>query len=156
MTIWIPDRQTRTKAGRFTSKVDAFSRARHVYVCKACSAWHPKRLKKCDAGFVGNQVCGGELLCMDSKAEAKRYAELRLMERYNDIGPIEVHPRFPCVVNDVLVCTYIADFAYVDRESKRVIEDVKGNKDFTDSASALRRKFAEALHGFKVRIVEVR
>jgi len=154
MTLWLPDRQHRGRSGRFTSKVDAFSRARHVYVCQQCSAWHPAKRKACDSQFSSSgQVCGGKLLCMDSKAEAKRYAELRLMERYNDIGALEVHPRFPCTVNGVLVCTYIADFAYVDR-SGRVIEDVKGNKDFTDSASALRRKFAEALHGFQVRIVE--
>lgn len=156
MTIWLPDRQHRGRSGRFTSKVDAFSRARHVYVCQQCGAWHPAKRKACDSRFSSSgQVCGGKLLCMDSKAEATRYAELRLMERYGDIGPVEVHPRFPCIVNDVLVCTYIADFAYADR-SGRVIEDCKGNRDYQDTASGVRRKLAEALHGFKVRIVEVR
>lgn len=155
MTVWIPDRQHRTRAGRFTSKVDAFSRARHVWVCQRCSAWHETKRKVCDSSYgVVGEACNGLVLCFDSKAEAKRYAELRLMERYGDIGPIEVHPRFPCVINGTKVCTYIADFRYPTREGT-VVEDVKGHKDHTDSSSALRRKVAEALHGITVRIVEV-
>jgi hypothetical protein len=60
-----------------------------------------------------------------SKAEARRYRELRLMERAGEIGGLLVHPDFPLTVNGVKVATYVADFAYWDR-GRFVVEDVKG------------------------------
>lgn len=67
-----------------------------------------------------------------SKAEAKRYAELKLLERAKQIANVLLQPSF-----DLLVWTgqrahrigeYRADFAYNDAAGRRVYEDVKGFK----------------------------
>lgn len=60
----------------------------------------------------------------DSKKEARRYADLILLQKAGAIRQLELQPRFPIVVNGVKVCTYVADFAYF--ENARVVEDVKG------------------------------
>jgi len=64
-----------------------------------------------------------------SKLETKRCNELQLMEKGGLIRDLEAHPqpRFDLVVNDVKVCSYIADFRYFDTQLNReVVEDVKG------------------------------
>ncbi len=85
-----------------------------------------------------------------SKAEARRYNELRLMERAGDISRLELQPKFPVHINGVLVCTYIADFAYFT-SSQRVVEDVKGVK---TPVYRLKKKLVEAVYP-GVTIVEV-
>ena len=68
-----------------------------------------------------------------SKREARRYAELRLLEAAGQIRELELQPKFPLYAptrgssKPELVGTYIADFRY--REGPRgllVVEDAKG------------------------------
>lgn len=62
-----------------------------------------------------------------SKAESRRYIELKLMQEHGVIRDLVLQPRYPIVVNGVKICTYVADFKYYDKERKReVVEDVKG------------------------------
>lgn len=61
----------------------------------------------------------------DSAKEARRYGDLKLLERAGEISALEIQPKFPLKVNDRLVCTYKADFAYLTRAGARVVEDVK-------------------------------
>jgi len=62
-----------------------------------------------------------------SKSEHKRYCELKLDQKSGKIKELELQPKFPCVVNDKKICTYIADFRYWDNDlNYRVVEDVKG------------------------------
>lgn len=149
MTHYIPDRQWRSKTGAFVSKVDGFSRAKRYWMCDTCGMEYVAKVPKC-----GTLSCLGKVHCLASRAEAKRFGQLLVMQRYGDITDLTVHPRFGCRVNERLVCTYVADFMY-RRGGEIVVEDVKGNKDRTDSASALRRKLAEAIHNITVKIVEV-
>ena len=46
----------------------------------------------------------------DSKAEARRYSELRLLVLAKEITELQVHPRIPLVVSGVHVADYIGDF----------------------------------------------
>lgn len=62
-----------------------------------------------------------------SKKEAGRYSELRLLERAGTINGLELQPRFPLKVGGQLICTYVGDFAYFEKQ-KRVVEDAKGFK----------------------------
>src|SRR5581483_870062 len=62
-----------------------------------------------------------------SKAEARRYDELRNLERAKIISGLTLQPKFPLIVNGTKVCTYIGDFAYTEN-GKFVCEDVKGLK----------------------------
>jgi Protein of unknown function (DUF1064) len=87
-----------------------------------------------------------------SKLEAARYAQLRQMQSVGLIRNLELQPRFPCVVNSVKVCDYVADFAYF-RDNTRVIEDVKGVQ--TD-VFKLKWKLVEALYHVRIEIVKRR
>lgn len=60
----------------------------------------------------------------DSKKEAARYAELRLMERSGVIRQLERQPEFIFVVGGRVICKYYGDFSYFEN-NKRVVEDVK-------------------------------
>ena len=63
-------------------------------------------------------------ITFDSKKEAARYADLKLLEKAGLIRNLELQPVVPLIVNGVKIGSYIGDFAYSERGS-RVIEDVK-------------------------------
>ena len=86
-----------------------------------------------------------------SKAEARRYQELRLLLAVGEITALECHPRYPLVVNGVKVGSYEADFRYVTPEGETVIEDVKGVR---TSTYKLKKRLVEALYGIQVVEVE--
>ena len=71
----------------------------------------------------------------DSKKEARRYGELKLLARAGKIKDLELQPKFeliPTVRTEhetMYKVSYYADFRYVECDSARVIvEDVKGFK----------------------------
>lgn len=87
-----------------------------------------------------------------SMAEGKRYSELKLLQQAGEIRALTCHPKFSLDVNDIHVCTYIADFAY--RETKNnlwIVEDVKGVR---TALYALKKKLMRACLG--IEIVEIR
>lgn len=61
----------------------------------------------------------------DSKAEARRYLELKKLQASGVISGLRLQVRFPLSVNGVTVGKYVADFVYI-RDGRRVVEDVKG------------------------------
>jgi hypothetical protein len=66
-----------------------------------------------------------------SKKEAKRYGELKLLEKAGHIYALELQPAFTLHVLGRKIGTYRADFAYCRKDLRgavRVIEDVKGLK----------------------------
>lgn len=62
-----------------------------------------------------------------SRAEARRYTQLKLLCKAGQITGLTLQPRFPLRVEGQLICTYVGDFRYVER-GKEVCEDVKGFK----------------------------
>ena len=82
----------------------------------------------------------------DSKREAARYSELKMLEQAGEIKNLTLQPKFPCFVNGKLVCTYIADFQYQDIEGRHV-EDAKG---FKTDVYKLKKKLVEALYDIKI------
>lgn len=86
----------------------------------------------------------------DSKREAARYSELKMLMRSGIITALELQPEFPIVINGYKICIYRADFKYKAREGWTVIEDSKGMQ---TPVYKLKKKLVEAVHG--VRIVEV-
>jgi hypothetical protein len=89
-------------------------------------------------------------ITFDSKAEAKRYADLRLLERGGQISDLKMQPEFPFRLNGGLIFTYRADFSYRQGVCL-VIEDVKG---FDTPVSKLKRKIIEADSGLTIRCVD--
>lgn len=72
-------------------------------------------------------------ITFDSKAEARRYSHLELMQRSGVISDLELQPRFlicPQVKHNgktIAKKSYVADFMYREGNSI-VVEDVKGFK----------------------------
>ena len=69
----------------------------------------------------------------DSIREADRYCELKLLEKAKEIRNLELQPRF--LLQDKFKdntgtthrkIEYVADFMYVDKDEKKIVEDVKG------------------------------
>jgi hypothetical protein len=60
----------------------------------------------------------------DSKAELRRYHELKLLLRRGEITDLQVHPRYILNVNGERVSSYKPDFEYISY-GVRVVEDVK-------------------------------
>lgn len=74
-------------------------------------------------------------IVFDSKREATRYQELKLLEKAGLITDLKLQPKFILQVGftyedeKVRPITYIGDFQYTDVESgKEIVEDVKGVK----------------------------
>ena len=87
----------------------------------------------------------------DSKAEARRYSELRLLERAGKIRNLERQVRYDLDVNGVRIGFYKADFRYWDQASnQQIVEDVKGMR---TPVFAIKAKLMKALH--RVEIVEI-
>lgn len=69
----------------------------------------------------------------DSIREAERYRELKLLERGKEIRNLVLQPRFLLQekFKDKQGKThrkieYVADFLYIDKDDKAIVEDVKG------------------------------
>lgn len=86
----------------------------------------------------------------DSKTEADRYCQLRVLERIGRISGLVCQPEFPIVANGVKVASYFADFEYRDGDGNRVVEDVKSPATAKNPLYRLKRKLAEAIHGVTV------
>lgn len=65
-------------------------------------------------------------LKFDSVREAKRWKQLATLERAGVINSLKRQVRFPLIVNECLVCTYVADFTYINEAGQKVVEDSKG------------------------------
>ncbi|NDB02614.1 MAG: DUF1064 domain-containing protein [Flavobacteriaceae bacterium] len=61
----------------------------------------------------------------DSKKEAQRYFELKMLKLAGEISVLELQPQIPLLVNGQWVGKYIGDFSYRNKDGERVIEDVK-------------------------------
>jgi hypothetical protein len=93
-----------------------------------------------------------------SKAEKARYAELKAIEAAGEIGMLRTQVRFDLVVNEWLVCTYVADFVYRERVGSPklytaidTVEDVKGyRRGAAYALFRLKAKLLRACHGIDV------
>lgn len=87
----------------------------------------------------------------DSKAEAKRYMELKLLLKAKKIAQLELQPKFellPKYTNNkgekIRAIIYKADFSYC-QNGKKIVEDVKGyeTKEFKLKKKLLEYKFQD-------------
>lgn len=85
----------------------------------------------------------------DSKKEAKRYGELKIMQRYGFISSLQMQVPYELKINGKLVCKYVADFKYLAK-GRLVVEDVKGIK---TPIYRLKKKLMLAIHGIEIKEV---
>ena len=83
-------------------------------------------------------------ITFDSKKEAARYSDLKLLETAHHIMHLETQPRFPLMINGKRVATYIGDFKYWSpSENEWIVEDVKSEATKTP-LYRLKKKILEA------------
>lgn len=85
----------------------------------------------------------------DSKGEADRFSQLRLLERARMIQSLSRQPRFILCVCGQEVCEYRADFAYFEN-GRQVIEDFKGV--LTPEFRLKRKLFCALYPGLELRV----
>lgn len=104
-------------------------------------------------GAVKTTVDG---VTFDSKAEARRYGELKILQAAGEIlGSLILQPVFILWVKrgdgrEVSVGKYVGDFQYEAPDGTIVVEDVKGVK---TPVYRLKKKMVEAHYGIKIREV---
>ena len=101
-------------------------------------------------------------LKFDSKSEAKRYTELKMLQAAGEISDLKTQVKFVLIPsqkdeNGKVIekeCSYIADFVYYDnRANKTIVEDVKGYVNPASSTYAkfvIKRKLMLYIHGIRV------
>jgi hypothetical protein len=90
----------------------------------------------------------------DSRKEAARYILLRDMEKQGKIMKLLMQVKYPVVVSDVKICTYIADFRYVEinptGKNRLVVEDVKSEITRKNPVYRIKKKLVEALYSIVI------
>ena len=101
-------------------------------------------------------------ITFDSKREAHRYSELKLLERAGKIENLELQKEFELIPAQYeqsnkrkrgkcleRACKYKADFCYIEN-GERIVEDTKG---FKTKDYIIKRKLMLYVHGIKIREV---
>ena len=98
-----------------------------------------------------------------SRAEAKRWTQLKLLERAGEIKDLQRQVKYVLIPSQKegkktieRECSYIADFVYTDlRTGQTVVEDVKGyKKGSAYSLFTIKRKLMLWVHNIKVKEVK--
>ncbi len=87
-----------------------------------------------------------------SRGEARRFEELRLLERGGLIANLTLQPRFPLLVEGIKVGTYVGDFKY-EEDGKTIIEDFKGGEATKTPVYRLKARLLYALYKITIREV---
>lgn len=90
-----------------------------------------------------------------SASEARRYEQLKVLLDSGQIDNLQLQKKLPCTVNNIIICNYLADFAYdvIDDRGyviRSVIEDVKG---MVTDVYRIKKKLVEAI--YRIEIVEI-
>ncbi len=106
-------------------------------------------------------------IMFDSKREAARYSELRLMEKAGQIVNLVCQLKYPLTMRGFHICDYVADFVYwvpdprgaesvyipgvYEGHARKVVEDVKG---FRTDVYRLKKKLMKACCDIDIQEVE--
>ena len=95
-------------------------------------------------GKYGSRKTKVDGITFASAKEARRYGELKLLQREGQISELKLQVRFKLVQT----VTYVADFEYYDRlKGAKVVEDVKG---FLTPIYRRKRKLMKEQHGIEI------
>lgn len=89
-------------------------------------------------------------ITFDSKREARRYCELRLLERAGEIRELELQKKYELIPKQgkERAVHYIADFVYKDKSGAEIVEDTKG---FRTPDYVIKRKLMKWVHGIEIK-----
>lgn len=89
-------------------------------------------------------------ITFDSRAEHRRYGELKLLRAAGEIRDLQVHTKHPLMVNGVDCGYYMDDFSYQAAPfslGERVFEDVKGIR---TPVYSLKKKLMRAIYNIEI------
>ena len=96
-------------------------------------------------------------IVFDSRKEAARYRELKLLERAGEIHGLKLQEKYmlipaqykdgKCIERE---CAYIADVDYIEKSGRHIVEDTKGVR-----TKEYKRKRKLMLFKFGIRITEI-
>ena len=89
-------------------------------------------------------------MTFDSKKEAQRYSDLKLLERGHIISSLKIQPEFKLHVKGFLVCKYRADFSYTQM-GEYIVEDVKSEITRKHPVYGIKKKLMKAVHGIDIK-----
>lgn len=90
-------------------------------------------------------------ILFDSKAEGRRYEQLRTAEKAGAIIDLRRQVKYRLEVNGKRVGSYTADFEYVDTSTGATItEDVKGGAATQTAVYRLKRRMMKAQYGITI------
>ena len=109
----------------------------------------------------GNEKTEVDGIVFDSKKEANRYRELKLLEKAGEISDLKLQVPYELIPNQYIgkACVerklvYVADFEYTDKNPKGelgtevVVEDVKGHR---TKEYIIKRKLMLWVYGIRIR-----
>lgn len=97
----------------------------------------------------GNKKVTVDGIEFDSKKEARRYSELKLLERAGEIQDLQLQVKFELIPKQKgeRACNYIADFVYTEN-GQTVVEDTKG---FKTPEYIIKRKLMLERYGIRIK-----
>lgn len=91
-----------------------------------------------------------EGIWFQSKKEGERWAVLVSLLRAGRISCLTRQRRFKLKVNGHLVCTYVADFVYIEA-GRQVVEDVKSPVSRKLQPYPIKKKMMMAIYGIEIK-----
>lgn len=116
----------------------------------------------------GNKKVEINGITYDSKKEARRHAELLLLEKAREIHDLQMQVRFVLIPKQYSnteftkagkpkvaesECSYTADFVYITADGERVVEDVKNPYLRKEPRYRIKRKLMRWVHGIEIKEV---
>ena len=97
-------------------------------------------------------------ITFDSKKEAKRYTELKLLEKSGMITHLELQPTYDITINGAKICKYKADFRYftVRQENNEQCYNSKGEWQTPTMTGDKEGQIVEDVKGFKTPIYRLK
>ena len=97
-------------------------------------------------------------ITFDSKREAKRYSELKVLEKAGMITHLELQPEYQITINGAKICKYKADFRYftVRAESNERSYNSKGEWQTPTMTGQKEGQIVEDVKGFKTPIYRLK
>lgn len=88
----------------------------------------------------------------DSRKEANRWCELKLLERAGKISGLQRQVKFELIPKQdgERAVYYVADFCYVE-DNKFVVEDVKSEATKKKESYIIKRKLMKFIHGITIK-----
>lgn len=95
----------------------------------------------------GNKKTDVNGIGFDSKKEAKRYKELKLLLKAGKIAFLSRQVEYELNVGGTHSLVYVADFVYVEDDGGLIVEDVKG---FKTREYVRKKRLMKKIHGIEI------